>query len=101
MANIIDTSLDELAAALSEVQPDRTTSTPRTDDVGMSMWIEMPTLTPERVIGGKHVAADFPVIITTDGADRAQVAFLNDCVSKVWDACQRLRHTHPVSARPA
>lgn len=100
MANIIDDALDRLTAELATVLPDRTTGEPRTEDVGPAIWVELPTLTPDRVVGAKQVLADFPVWITADGADRAQVAFLNDAVAKVWDACFRLRNCWPASSRP-
>lgn len=99
--NVIDEALDEIAAALDEVLPGRTTATPRTTDVGPAFWIEVPSLTPDRVPSTRHVVADFPVWLTADGADRAQVAMLNDGVAKAFDALARLRLCWPMSSRPA
>lgn len=98
--NIIDDALDSLAAELATVLPGRTTADPRRTDVGPSIWIDVPTITPDRPISAKHVTADFPVHITADGADQSQVAFLNDAVAKVWDACDRLPLCYPVISRP-
>lgn len=101
MANVIDDALDRLAAELDAVLPGRTTADPRTREVGPAIWIDVPSLAPDRPYPAKHVTADFPVWITADGTDRAQVAFLNDAVAKVWDACERLRLCFPIGSRPA
>lgn len=101
MANVIDDALDEIAAALAEVVPDRTTATPRTENVGASAWAELPTLTADRVPSTKYVWADFPVWVMADGADRAQVAYLNDVTAKVVDAIARVPECWFVSSRPA
>lgn len=104
MANVINDALNEITAALAEVVPGRTTATPRTEGVGTALWVEIPTLTADRVPGTKYVWADFPVWIVADGADRSQVAYLNDCVAKAVDAISAVgapTECYFVSARPA
>lgn len=101
MSNAIDDALHNLAVELDKVLPDgRVTADPRTEDVGAAMWIEMPTIVPDRPQGARQVTIDFPVWITADGADHAQVAQLNDLVAKVWDACAQLKLCWPQSSRP-
>lgn len=101
MANVIDDAVAEISTALAGVLPGRSTASPRTETVGPSLWVEMPTLTADRVPQTKQILADFPVWITADGPDRSQVAFLNDCVARAFDALDRVPHCYPVSSRPA
>lgn len=101
MANVINDALNQIAAAMATVIEGRTTATPRTENVGASAWVELPSLTADRVPGTKYVAADFPIWVTADGADRAQVAYLNDVVARAWDALTRIPECAPVSSRPA
>ena len=100
MANVLTDAAEALAEAFEAVLPGRVTAEPRTTDVGEAIWIDMPTVTPDKPVNARHMYADFPVHITAAGVDRAQAAFLNDAVAKVWDACDRLRLTYPVVARP-
>lgn len=101
MANVISDAASTLAAELDKVLPGRTTATPRTRDVGEAIWIDVPSLAPDKPMAARHVTADFPVWITSSGADHAQVAFLNDATAKVWDACDTLRLCYPIGSRPA
>jgi len=101
MANVINDVANEITDALDEVLPGRSTAEPRTENVGPSLWVEMPTVTTDNPSRPKYTYLDFPVWIIADGADRAQVAFLNDCVAKAWDALARVPLCTPVSSRPA
>lgn len=102
MGNLITDALLELTATIGEVLASgRTTATPRTEEVGPSMWVDMPRVEADRVPGTKVIVADFDVWITSDGADRAQVAFLNDCVAKVLDAVYSSPTTWFVRSLPA
>ena len=98
--NVIDDALDALTAALAAVLPGRTSAEPRTFEVGESISVDVPTITVDNITRPRYQFCDFPITITADGVDRAQVAFLNDAVAKVWDACTRLERCYPAGSRP-
>lgn len=100
MPNAISDAAAEIADALDAVLPGRSELAPRTDEVGASFWVDVPTLAPDRTPNPRHIHADFPVHLAVDGADKAQVAALNDAVAKAFDALDRLRLCWPMSARP-
>lgn len=97
MANAIDDALDRLANALEPVLPGRVHRTGEGANAGPNIAIGVPGLQSS---GGRTIEADFPVTISYDGADRAQVAGLNDIVARSWDACERLSNCTPLSSRP-
>lgn len=101
MGNVLTDARIAIADALGEVLPDRVTVMPRTEVVGPAMWVELPSVRADRAPGTKGILAEFPVWITADGADRAQVAFLEDCLARVIDRLDRMASTWFVRANPA
>lgn len=53
------------------------------------IWVEQPSGSATSTGGGALIdVATFPVAVVYDGADRAQVAGLDELVSRVWDAAR-------------
>lgn len=98
--NLITQAREQLAAAIEDLLPGRVAATPRTDDVGTSLWIDAPTLTPDRVPGVRSWTVEFPVWAVFDGADTAQLAAAEDLTAKLIDACDRIKHCWPTGSRP-
>lgn len=98
--NRIDEAQQRLYNALQEVLPGRVSPYPPSDPVGPAIWIEQPTITPNRVGQATVVYVDFPVWIGYDGADHAQIAGLNDATARVWDVVERLGFSQALGARP-
>lgn len=86
-----------LHAAIAGVLDDgRVAAYPAAQDVGIRVWIDVPSVG----VNGNTIDVDFPVHCTYDGADVAQVAGLDDVVSRVWDACEALKYTQPLRVFP-
>lgn len=86
-----------LHAALVGVLDDgRVAAYPPGQDVGVRVWIDVPSVG----VNGRTIDVDFPVHCTYDGADTAQVAGLDDVVSRVWDACEAVKNTTPLRVSP-
>lgn len=85
------------AAIAGVLDPGRVSAYPSGQDVGTAVWIDVPSVS----LNGKTIDADFPVHCTADGTDQAQVAALDDVVSRVWDACERLKYTEPLRSSVA
>lgn len=68
--------------------------------VAPCVWVEQPTGSTATigVVAGLVDVATFPVAIVYDGADRAQVAGLDELVARVWDAARTVGE--PTSFRP-
>lgn len=67
------------------------------------LWIEQPEGVMTQVGDqARHWATivTFPVIVVHDGADRAQVAGLDELVARVWDAANRVPNAEPMRFRP-
>ena len=67
------------------------------------MWIDQPNGTEEQVGEFGTVLLDvvtFPVAVVYDGADRAQVAGLDELVARVWDAARTVAHPVRFEPRP-
>lgn len=67
------------------------------------LWIEQPEGQLTQVGStAPHWATivTFPVVIVHDGADRAQVAGLDELVARVWDAANRVPDAEPMRFRP-
>lgn len=87
----------DLHTAIAGVlDPGRVSAYPRREDVGVQVWIDMPTV----AANSNSIDVDFPVHFTYDGTDEAQVAGLDDVVSRVWDACEREKATTPTRVQP-
>lgn len=84
---------DAIAGVLD---PGRVAAYPAAQDVGIRVWIDLPSVGSN----GNTIDVDFPVHCTYDGADVAQVAGLDDVVSRVWDACESLKNTTPIRVFP-
>lgn len=95
MSNRIDDALDRLYEALTPVLPGRVWPFPNDEPLGVSIGV--PTITPS---GGAAIEAEFPVTVRYDGAERAQIAGINDLVARCWDACEALARCTPAGARP-
>jgi hypothetical protein len=80
---------------------DRAHQWPAAQPVAPCLWIEQPYGTLDEVgqLGTVLVdAVTFPVAVVYDGADRAQVAGLDELVGRTWDLAWRAGR--PVSFRP-
>lgn len=102
--NLLDVKRAEIAAALSAILPDGRFSAyprPMTRAIAPAGWIEQPSGT-EQAIGGTatRIVATFPIWFVYDGTDEAQVAGLDDLVSKAWAAVTVLSQIHPRRWRP-
>lgn len=87
----------ELHSAIAAIlDQGRVAAYPKPEDVGVAVWIDVPSVASS----GNTIEVDFPVHATYDGTDEAQVAGLDDVVSRVWDACERLKTTTPLRASP-
>lgn len=67
------------------------------------LWIEQPEGLMTRVgTQAQHWATivTLPVTVCHDGTDRAQVAGLDELVSRVWDAANRVPDAEPMRFRP-
>lgn len=98
--NVIDDQLARLVDVLEPILPGRVSPTPSGSSVSPAIWVELPSLAPNRVQGASAWFVDFPVWISCDGTEAAQVAGLNDIVAKAIEACVRLRNCWPVGVRP-
>lgn len=89
-----------LVAALDEVAPGRTFAY-RTDKVVPAVWLGVALPGERTPTGGRTPVkvARFPVTITFDGSDDAQVAGLDELTAKVTDAIQALPGARVVGAR--
>lgn len=86
-----------LFSAIADVlEEGRVAAYPPGQDVGVRVWIDIPSIN----VNGKTIDVDFPVHCTYDGTDTAQVAGLDDVVSRVWDAVEIVRNTTPVRVFP-
>lgn len=74
----------------------RVSAYPADQNVGVQVWIDVPTVQPS----GNGIVADFPLHCTYDGSDSAQVAGLDDLVSRIWDACERTSGIEPQRSQP-
>jgi hypothetical protein len=96
MGNQIDDALDRLGNALDPILPNRVSRVAVTP-TGPGVAIGVPALeAPET---SHSIVADFPITVTFDGADRAQVAGVNDLVARCWDACEGLKGCTPLRSR--
>jgi hypothetical protein len=86
-----------LYALIEAVLPGRVSPYPPTDDVGVRVWIDEPSIVPS---GQSSIAVEWPIVAVYDGADMAQVAGLDDLISRIWDACETARSTTPLQSRP-
>lgn len=83
--------------AIADVlDPGRVSAYPAAQDVGIRVWIDQPSVG----VNSRTIEVDFPVHCTYDGADVAQVAGLDDVVSRVWDACEATRNVSPIRVSP-
>lgn len=102
--NRITSARTELFEALSPVLAGRVAATPPGDKPYPPpyIWLDVPELGV--ITAGtstRLAAATFPVWVTYDGANHAQVAGLDDIIAKVWDACLRVPAARPTSALPS
>lgn len=94
-------SIGEARQALHDAIADvldagRVSAYPAAQDVGIRVWIDLPAIN----VNSRSIEVDFPVHCTYDGADRAQVAGLDDVVARVWDACERTPNVQPLRVFP-
>lgn len=86
-----------LHAAIAGVLDDgRVAAYPAAQDVGIRVWIDEHRLTRS----GNGILVEFPVHCTYDGTDAAQIAGIEDVVSRVWDACERVKGMEPQGSNP-
>lgn len=79
------------AAIAGVLDPGRVSAYPSGQDVGTAVWIGK----HEMFLRGNTIDVQFPVHCTADGTGQAQEAAIDDLVSRVWDACERLKNTQP------
>lgn len=104
--NALETKRSEIATALAVVLPDGRFSAyprPMTRAVAPAGWVEQPFGGEQTVAGGnaKQIVTTFPIWFVYDGTDEAQVAGLDDLITKAWTALAALPHIHPRRWRPA
>ena len=88
----------DLFALLEPIAPGRVTPYPSTAaDVGPRVWLGEPTI---QTSGQSSIAVEWPIVVIYDGADAAQVAGLDDIISRIWDACEAAPNTTPMYSRP-
>jgi hypothetical protein len=93
----------ELTGALAPVLPGRVQSYPPPFGAlaAPMIWLDQPQIVTATI--GRSTSATvaaFPVFCVYDGADRGQVAGLDDLVSKAWDALCTVERCEPEAARP-
>lgn len=78
----------------------RVSAHPPAQAVPPCVWIEQPTGSTDTVgaAAGRVDVATFPIAVVYDGADRAQVAGLDELVARVWDAARTVGE--PTGFRP-
>lgn len=102
----LDEKRQEIAAALAVVMPDGRFSAyprPMTRGVAPAGWIEQPFGGEQSLAGSntRQIVATFPVWFVFDGTDEAQVAGLDDVVTKAWQALTPVAQVHPRRWRSA
>lgn len=99
--NTIDDALDRLMEALRPLlPPGRVSPVPISNAVGPAIWVDSPSLSPNRLQGATAWYVDFPVWVVYDGADEAQLAGLNDLLARMLDACAGVKLCWPSGVRP-
>lgn len=86
----------------AQFSPERVHQWPAAQPVAPCLWIEQPAGTLDEVGQRGSVLVNtvvFPVTIVYDGADRAQVAGLDEIVGRTWDLAWRAGG-RPISFRP-
>lgn len=93
-----------LATALADVLPGRVHAYPLprlARGTAPAVWLDRPTVGRETVgARSRIISATFPVWIVVDGADRAQLAALDDIVAAVWDYAEATTSCEPRFAQP-
>jgi hypothetical protein len=84
LAHVFDEPVPVLGGDPVQFSPGRVHRYPPQDFVAPIVWIEQPRGQLRTDLHG--TLASFPVAVVYDGADRAQVAGLDELVSRVWDA---------------
>jgi hypothetical protein len=101
LAHIFDDPVPVLGGDPIQFSAGRAQEYPPQDFVAPVVWIEQPRGST-RQIGATGATtidyATFPVAVVYDGADRAQVAGLDELVARVWDAARTVGE--PFSFQP-
>lgn len=102
MTNRLAVERQRLYNALEAVLPGRVHPYPPPTGVKAApgIWIGQPTVLRTTIGRATRASAVFPITLAYDGADRAQVAGLDDLVSNTWDALAGLERVEPDAARP-
>jgi hypothetical protein len=100
--SLIGDARQTLVDAIAGVLPGRTSPYPPGPAfTAPYVWVDVSAGRTER--SGERstiIKAFFPVWVAVDGADRAQVALLDDVVARVWDACETVAGLSPQSWNP-
>lgn len=84
------------AAIVGVLDVGRVSAYPAAQDVGIQVWIDEHSWS----VSGNGYVVDFPVHITSDGTDSAQVASNEDLTSRICDACLRVKGMQPQRSIP-